>query len=311
MELTFGIIAPAYNEGGGLMDWHKSLRESVGARIPLIIVNDGSSDDTINYLIQMKNNDSNLYIIDFEKNFGQQLAILAGLEFALQRFPNLDFFVTLDSDGQDPVDLILQMVIKLNYSKVDILVGAREDRSVDSLTKRITAKVYYKIMNKILDIKLIPEAAEFRVIRKNALVGLLEFKDKRPFWRGLVHYYTPRVEVFMYSRAKRIHGQSNYNIKQMFRLAESGLVNFSEKPLRFLFWLGLLISFASVALGLFFLVGFLIGSKVISGWLSLSLMALFFGGIQILAIGIIGIYILELVRNSRNRPRYVIRKIYD
>jgi glycosyltransferase involved in cell wall biosynthesis len=202
------------------------------------------------------------------------------------------------------------MVDKLRESEADVLVGARNDRNVDSLLKRLTAKVYYKIMNKILDIQLTPEAAEFRVIRKRALRGILEFKDKRPFWRGMVHYYTPRVEVFLYPRAERGHGRSSYGIKDMFRLAESGLVNFSEKPLRFLFWAGLTISSASVVLGLFFLVGFMLSSRVISGWLSLSLIMLFFGGIQILAIGMIGIYVLEIVRNSRNRPRYVIRNIY-
>jgi dolichol-phosphate mannosyltransferase len=311
VELTFGIIAPAYNEGIGILNWHKELRDCVGFHIPLIIVNDGSKDKTLDSLIQLRDFDTNLFIIDIEKNVGQQLAILAGLEYALGRFSELEFFVTLDSDGQDPVSLIIPMVGKLNKSKSDILVGARKDRSVDKFSKRITAKIYYKIMNKILDIELTPEAAEFRVIRKKALIGLLEFKDKRPFWRGLVHYYTPRVEVFFYSRAERGHGSSNYGFKEMFRLAESGLVNFSEKPLRFLFWSGFFISLVSVLLGVFFFVGFILGSEVISGWLSLSLILLFFGGVQILALGIIGIYILEILRNSRTRPRYIIRNIYE
>ncbi len=186
MELNFGIVAPAYNESVGIITWHEELRKSVGYEVPVIIVNDESTDSTLDSLLQLRGSDSNLYIIDIEKNVGQQLAILAGLEYAIKHFSNLEFFVTLDSDGQDPVSLILQMVKKLSESKADILIGARNDRSVDKLSKRITAKVYYKIMNKILDIKLTPEAAEFRVIRKKALVGLLEFKDKRPFWRGLV-----------------------------------------------------------------------------------------------------------------------------
>lgn len=310
MELNLGVIAPAYNEGTGILQWHKELRDCIGFDIPLVIVNDGSKDRTLDSLIQLRDFDVNLHVINLEKNVGQQLAILAGLEYTIDRFPELEFFVTLDSDGQDPVSLILPMVRKLNESKSDILIGAREDRSVDSFSKRITAKLYYKIMNKILDIELTPEAAEFRVIRKKALLGLLKYKDNRPFWRGLVHFYTPRIEVYFYSRAERGHGRSNYGFKEMFRLAESGLVNFSEKPLRFLFWSGFFISFASVFVGIFFFVGFILGSKVISGWLSLSLILLFFGGIQILAIGIIGIYLLEIVRNSRNRPRYLIRDIF-
>ena len=112
MDLNFGIVAPAYNEGAGILTWHEELRKCVGNKIPIIIVNDESTDSTLEILLQLRGSDSNLYILDIEKNVGQQLAILAGLEYAIESFPNLEFFVTLDSDGQDPVNLILSMVKK-------------------------------------------------------------------------------------------------------------------------------------------------------------------------------------------------------
>jgi glycosyltransferase involved in cell wall biosynthesis len=309
MEVVFGIVAPAFNESEGIESWHRELRLNVGNVPPVVIVNDGSGDDTLEVLRHLKTQDPNLTIIDVEKNVGQQLALLVGLEYLFNTFPNIEYFVTMDSDGQDPSDLIFTMINEIHASNYEILVGARSDRSVDSFLKRFTANTYYRVMNRILDISLTPEAAEFRVIRRNSMKNLLEFQDRRPFWRGMVHFYTPRIKVFKYTREKRYEGNSSYGLREMLRLAEAGLVNFSEKPLRFVFWLGLTICFASILLGGYFLFSFILGASTISGWLSLSLLILFFGGVQIFCLGIIGIYILEIVRNSRGRPRYVIREI--
>jgi glycosyltransferase involved in cell wall biosynthesis len=305
-NLRILVIAPAHNEENGIAGFVERVLQEL-PRASILIVDDSSTDKTWEKLISQKLLHKNLHGISLQRNVGQQRAILAGFQFALDQLPQFDYFVTMDADGQDPEDCIPLMLTVAQNQNVDLVVGYRKDRSTDSIWKRFPASIFYYTMGKIFKVKLTPHAAEFRVLTPHALAELLSYGEARPFWRGLVEYSGLSKVDFNYTRRKRNSDATSYGIKQMLKLAETGIVSFSQAPLRFVFLFGLI----TVALSFTAIIGYLISyiffGSIVQGWLSLILLILLFGGVQMLSLGIIGIYLIELLENVRNRPQFSIK----
>jgi glycosyltransferase involved in cell wall biosynthesis len=300
------VIAPAHNEAQGIRGFVERVKKEIPT-CSILIVDDSSSDDTWSEICKLKLQHLNLYGISLQKNVGQQRAILAGFTYASTQMPGFDFYVSMDSDGQDPEDCIPKMIAISQKENVDLVVGYREERLVDSIWKRYPASIFYYLMKNLLKVNLTPHAAEFRVLTPRALVELLSYNEVRPFWRGLVEYSGLNKVNFRYVRRERNSDSSSYGVREMFKLAESGVVSFSQVPLRFIFLLGLAITFLSFTAIILYLGSYLFLGSSVHGWLSLILSILLFGGIQMFSLGIIGIYLLEILENVRNRPQFSIK----
>ena len=299
------VVAPAHNEENGI----KRFIESVFSEAPdssLLIVDDSSTDGTWKEICSLKERFKNLNAIRLRKNVGQQRAILAGFQYAFDELPKFEYYVSMDSDGQDPEECIPMMIEACVLASVDLVVGYRNDRTVDSIWKRIPASWFYTIMQKVFNVTLVPHAAEFRVLTQSALSELLAYNEVKPFWRGLTEYSGVNKINFQYTRKARSADASSYSTKEMLKLAETGIVSFSQVPLRLIFVLGISITFFSFLGITIYLASYLFFGAAVQGWLSLILVSLFFGGMQMFSLGIIGIYLLEILENVRNRPRYTI-----
>lgn len=300
------VIAPAHNEENGIKNFVSNVF-FFSPNSSILIVDDASKDETWTKVKELKEEFPSVFGIQLQSNVGQQRAILAGLEYARKSMPEFDFYISMDSDGQDPEECIPKMIEKAIENNVDMVVGYRSDRTSDSVWKRYPANLFYYSMKKFFKVKLTSHAAEFRVLSPLALDQLLSYKEARPFWRGLAEFSgIPKIN-FEYSRRERKADSTSYGIKEMLRLAESGITSFSQVPLRFIFKLGLTITILSfLAIGVYLASYVFFGSNV-EGWLSLILVSLFFGGIQMFSLGIMGIYQLEILENVRRRPQYFIK----
>ena len=265
----------------------------------ILFVDDGSKDQT--WKIIQKYNEENHKIkgLKLSRNFGHQNALLSGLM-------NIDteISISIDADLQDDPKVI-QKMIEAYYKGAEIVFGVRNDRSADSFFKRFFAQNYYKIMNK-MGVDLIQDHADFRLMSKKVLNVLGGFKEVNLFLRGIVPVIGFKTQKIFYARLEREAGETKYNIKKMLALAINGITSFSVMPLILIIWIGVLISILSGLMGIWALfVKFFIGGTV-EGWTSIVVPLYFLGGIQLLTLGIIGIYIAKVYMEVKARPRFII-----
>ncbi|MGS0706578.1 glycosyltransferase family 2 protein [Acinetobacter sp. ANC 3781] len=265
----------------------------------ILFVDDGSKDQT--WKIIQKYNEENHKIkgLKLSRNFGHQNALLSGLM-------NIDteISISIDADLQDDPKVI-QKMIEAYYKGAEIVFGVRNDRSADSFFKRFFAQNYYKIMN-TMGVDLIQDHADFRLMSKKVLNVLGGFKEVNLFLRGIVPVIGFKTQKIFYARLEREAGETKYNIKKMLALAINGITSFSVMPLILIIWIGVLISILSGLMGIWALfVKFFIGGTV-EGWTSIVVPLYFLGGIQLLTLGIIGIYIAKVYMEVKARPRFII-----
>jgi len=304
------LIFPCYNEAEILPDssekifsYFEKLRKEkhIDLASRICFVDDGSTDKTWSLLSNFTKDYINA--IKLSANFGHQKAVLAGLKTFKDEF---DAYITMDVDLQDDINVIMQMIE--NHKKGDeIVYGVRNDRETDSLFKRKTAALFYKVMQ-ILGVKSIYNHADFRLISKKALRFLLQYKEEHLFLRAIFPSIGLQHSEVYYKRLKRTKGTSKYPFKKMLSFAWDGITSFSATPLRLILIIGLLTVFISLILGVWAVVQLLSGN-VVTGWFSTITLIIFFGGIQTFALGIIGEYVGKIFIQSKNRPLFLIDKI--
>ncbi len=304
------VIFPCYNEEEVLTNtinkffiYFENLIEStiISDDSGICFVDDGSSDGTWNIITSFSQEYINA--IKFSNNFGHQNALLAGLENFKDEY---DAYITLDVDLQDDFKVIGEMIAKYNEG-FDIVYGVRNDRTVDSFLKSSTAKVFYKLMDK-MGVKTINNHADFRLINNQALVSLLKFPESHLFLRAIFPVIGLKHTIVNYKRLHREEGQSKYPLRKMLSFAWDGITSFSATPLRIVLLVGLFSILLSFILLLWAAIQ-LVAGNVIPGWFSMIAVIIFFGGIQTFAIGIIGEYVGKIYIQTKNRPRYIIDKI--
>lgn len=272
---------------------------SIDSRI--CFVDDGSKDSSWDIISSFPQEYINA--IKFSNNYGHQRALLAGLECFKNEF---DSYVTLDVDLQDDFNVITEMISRAKEGN-DIVYGVRNDRTTDSVLKRITANLFYKIMDK-MGVKTIDNHADFRLISNKALLSFLKFSETHLFLRAIFPVIGLKHSFVYYKRLPREEGESKYPLKKMISFAWDGITSFSATPLRMVLFVGLFSVLLSVFLLLWASIQLLRGN-VIHGWFSMITLVIFFGGVQTLAIGIIGEYIGKIFIQSKDRPRYLIDEI--
>ncbi len=306
------LIFPCYNEEEVLPDSSKKifsffqkLLESgeISKESRICFVDDGSKDNTWNIISGFDNEYVNA--IKLSNNFGHQKALLAGLETFKDKF---DVYVTLDVDLQDDINVVKDM-LQLAKKGNNIVYGVRNDRTTDTFFKRFTANLFYKIMDK-LGVNTIPNHADFRLIDNKALQEFLKFSETHLFLRAIFPAIGLQSDIVYYKRLERKKGTSKYPLTKMLKFAWDGITSFSVTPLKFVLLIGIFSLFLSLGLGIWAVVQLLRG-EVITGWFSTISLIIFFGGIQALALGIIGEYVGKIFIQTKQRPRYIIEKLIN
>ncbi|MCU0337137.1 MAG: glycosyltransferase family 2 protein [Sediminibacterium sp.] len=303
MKSQLAIVIPAYNEASNVQPLYARITEvmqQVQYTYIILFVNDGSSDHTLHELKSIREKDNRLHYISLSRNFGHQSALKAGLDSV-----EADIYISLDADLQHPPELIPQLLQGWEEG-YDVVYTVREDPPNLSKFKKKTSAFFYNIMNSLSDIELDQGSADFRLMSSNVVAAFRQFKEKDLFIRGLVKWVGFKQKSISYTAGERYSGHSKYTFERMARFALQGITSFSTKPLYVATYLGFTFSMLSVLYLPYAIYAFLFG-KVISGWTSLIVTVAFFGGLQLMILGIIGIYLGKLFMQSKHRPLYIIQ----
>ena len=311
-ETILFLIVPCYNEEEiinlSVESINKKLQDliknkHISPKSKIVFINDGSKDKTLEILKSLKNN--NITIINLSRNCGHQNALIAGLEYSLDK---CDLAISLDCDLQDDINAIDSMVERFKDG-YEVVYGVRDDRSSDRFFKRFSATSFYNLMQ-FLGVKIIKNHADYRALSNRAIKSLLSFHEVNLFLRGIIPLLGYKSCHIFYKRHARVAGKSKYPFFKMLSFALDGITSFSIQPLRILSILGAFISLASLFFGIWALIVYFLGGTI-SGWTSMVVPMYFLGGVQILGLGILGEYIGKIYKESKARPRYFIEDIFD
>ena len=303
------LVVPCYNEEEVLPETSKRLLEKmsslmekglISADSRVIFVNDGSKDKTWEIITDLHKQNKLFGGICLSRNRGHQNALLAGLMTVKDE---CDAVISMDADLQDDINAIDEMVEKYNEG-YDVVYGVRSSRKKDTFFKRTTAQGFYKLM-KAMGVETVYNHADYRLMSRRALDGLAEFKEVNLFLRGMVPLVGFRHATVTYERGERFAGESKYPLKKMLAFAFEGITSLSIKPIRLICTLGVLIFCVSIGMRIYSLIRHFMG-HTIAGWASLAVSIWALGGIQLLAIGVIGEYIGKIYLESKQRPRFLI-----
>lgn len=298
------IIIPVLNEEKNLPLLYQKLLKSVqGYNYELIFVNDGSTDQSQNIILDFRKTNKNVKLINLSRNFGHQIAITCGIDHA-----GGDAAIIIDADLQDPPELIPRMIEKWEQG-FDVVYGKRIARSGESYFKIITAKLFYKIIFLLSGGKIPENVGDFRLISKKVINVLKETREYQRFLRGIISWTGFRQTGVEYERAQRHSGNSKYTILSMTRLAIDALLSFSFFPLRIASYLGIVTALGAAIL-IFYTLFVTAQGTTVKGWPSTIVIMLFLGSIQLIAIGIIGEYLGRIYEEVKRRPLYIIDKSF-
>lgn len=304
------IVVPIYCEENVLNEFYTRIKNVLISLEheyihEVIFINDGSTDSSFKILKELCEKDDRIRIINFSRNFGHQAAITAGIEHA-----SGDAVIIIDGDLQDPPEVINDMVSKWKEG-YDVVYGKRVIREGEGKFKRITASIFYKLLRKLSDVEIPSDVGDFRLMDRKVVSAFEKTTEVSKYIRGLVSWLGFSQYALPYRRDNRHAGKAKYTIKQSFGLALNGITSFSEKPLYISSWFGLIVMLISFLLAIWVLIRkLIIPETVIPGWTSLLLVILFLGGVQLLSVGIIGIYIGKIFSEAKHRPIYIVSEKY-
>lgn len=304
--MLLSVIVPCYNEQDVLRATHERLTSVLAGMswldYELIFVNDGSHDDTQSILTQLQLADRHVRVLLLSRNFGHQIAVTAGLEEAAG-----DAVVIIDADLQDPPEVIPQMV-QLWRDGNDVVYGMRTDRKGESAFKLWTAKIFYRLINRLSETKMPSDAGDFRLLDRRVVDVINAMPERARFLRGMVSWAGFRQVSLPYERAARHAGSSKYPITKMVHFAMDGIISFSLVPLKLAIWTGFLAIWIAVAGIIVAVIDRLMDKHLTRGWASLFVAVLFMGGVQLVSLGIIGEYLGRIYTEVKRRPLYVVQE---
>ncbi|HZR18226.1 MAG TPA: glycosyltransferase family 2 protein [Verrucomicrobiae bacterium] len=305
-DTLLSVIIPCFNEEAVLWDTYRRLTSVLEGRTEfhheLIFVDDGSLDSTPHILQEIARRDPRAVVVRFSRNFGHQPAVSAGL-----RRCHGELAVIIDADLQDPPEVIPDMVCQLAQTGSNVVYGVRNRRKGETLFKRVTASLYYQLLSKLSDVPLPVNAGDFRLIDRKIINAFNSLQENNKYIRGLISWMGFKQTPFYYDRDPRYAGETKYSLRKMLRFASTGVFYFSKKPLQIATTFGFSSVAAGLVLSLWVLINKLISPQyIVSGWTSIILLTIYFGGVQLLTIGILGQYIGSLFDEVKRRPEYIV-----
>ncbi|MBQ3553634.1 MAG: glycosyltransferase family 2 protein [Clostridia bacterium] len=303
--IRYSVVVPVYNEESVVEECYRQLKEVMDATnepYELIFVNDGSRDATADIVGNLCANDECVKLINFSRNFGHQTAITAGMDFSTGQA-----VVVIDADLQDPPAVILQMIEKWKEG-YDVVYGKREKRKGESLFKKATAKMFYRLLAAMTSVDIPVDAGDFRLIDRKVCDVMSRLTEKNRYVRGLVSWTGFRQTAVSYVREERFAGETKYPLRKMLRFAMDGITTFSYKPLKISTYIGFILAFFSFVYLIVVLCLRLFTDVTVAGWASILAVLLISNGVVLMMLGIIGEYIGRIYDETKNRPLYIVRE---
>lgn len=299
------IVVPVYNEEENLPLLEKrvdAICRKMGMTYELVLTDDGSADTSWAVIEEMAARNPSVVGVQLSRNFGHQICLTAGLEHSRG-----ELIVMMDADLQDPPEVIPKLIAKQREG-YDIVYAVRSERKGESAFKKATAAIFYRLLRKLTSVDIPRDTGDFRLITRKALNSLLSIKERSRFLRGLFAWVGYRSVGVYYKREARYAGVTKYPLRKMVRFAKDGITSFSTVPLHAATYLGFFSAFLGFLYTLSVLKNWLEGSTV-PGWASLSIIILFFGGVQLITLGILGEYVGRIFEEVKQRPLYFTRQV--
>lgn len=299
------VIIPCYNEALVVRETYKRLHAVFSTqpyKVEFIFLNNRSEDNTFAILKELASKDPCVKVINMSKNFGHQGSVTCGINHC-----SGDVAAVIDADLQDPPEAILEMLKIMEHEQANVVYGVRKVRKGENWFKLTTAKLFYRALNRMSDTKFPVDTGDFRIIDRKVIQAFNGFKEKNKYVRGLISWMGFKQVPYYYERQERFAGETKYPLKDMLKFAAIGMFYFSKKPLKIATFTGFLAVLAGVFYAFLVLIAKLFSSDIaVSGWTSTIILIVFFGGVQLLTIGVLGQYIGNLFDEAKNRPEYII-----
>ena len=303
-QASLTVVIAAFNEEAALPALHpriSAVLDSLGLESRILYVDDGSRDGTWTVLQALAEQDRRVSLLRLSRNFGKELALTAGLDLV-----DSDAAVVLDADGQDPPELLPAFVAKWREG-FDVVYGTRTTRDGESWLKQVTAKAFYRVMNQLSNTGIPADTGDFRLMSRRVLEALRNLRERQRFMKGLFAWVGfPQVSI-PYERQPRIAGASKFNYWRLWNFALEGITGFSTAPLRVATYLGLTTAALAFIYGAWIVAKTLLWGDPVQGWPTMMAVVLFLGGIQLMALGIIGEYLGRLYLEAKQRPLYLVQ----
>lgn len=299
------IVVPVYNEEENVAEFYqRTMRvlDGLPFRSEIVYVNDGSTDNTSQVLYTLKRDDARVAIVDLSRNFGKEIALSAGLDYA-----GGDAVIVIDADLQDPPELIPELV-KWWLQGYENVYAKRVARDGETIVKKATAQAFYRIIQKVSRVRIPEDTGDFRLLSRRAVDSLRQLRETHRFMKGLFAWIGYRSKAVPYRRDARFAGETKWNYWRLWNLALEGITSFTIAPLKMATYLGLLAALGAFCYGLFLIVRTMVYGNPVAGYPSLMVVVLFMGGIQLVAIGIIGEYLGRTFDEAKGRPLYIVNR---
>lgn len=300
------FLLPCFNESEVLNEMHRRVKcvgESLGKSYEIVLVNDGSRDDTLAKMIEIAQHDPNLVIVDLSRNHGHQLALSAGLQCCRG-----ERVLVLDADLQDPPELLPEMDAVMDRG-VDVVYAQRRTRYGDAPLKRMACAIFYRMLQRLSDTPIPLDTGDFRLISRRVVNQVTQMPERHRFIRGMVSWVGFKQEAFLYDRAARFAGETKYPLVRLLRLALDGIAASSTRPLTLASYAGAGFAFICLGLILYALYSWLFVGETPQGWTSLMIIVTLLGSVQLFVLGIFGQYLGRIHEQVRGRPIFIIRDV--
>jgi dolichol-phosphate mannosyltransferase len=301
-------VVPVYNEGPVVPRLRAALEHFMAelrCEAEVILVNDGSTDSTLGQVVNWARQDARVKVVNFSRNFGHQIALTAGLDYATG-----DAVVLLDADLQDPLNVIHEMIERY-CEGYDVVYGQRVSRRAETRFKRFTAWLFYRLMQTLVHKDLPVDTGDFRLLSRSCRDALQQMRETHRFLRGMVAWVRfPQVAV-RYERLPRVAGSTKYSLKKMVKLAWTAATSFSTFPLKASIWMGVIATLIGLEEGGRAVLARIFDWYVVPGWTSLTMLISIVGGATLISIGMLGEYVGKLYEQAKNRPLYVVAQIIN
>ncbi|MDR0505893.1 MAG: glycosyltransferase family 2 protein [Dysgonamonadaceae bacterium] len=307
---TLSIIVPCYNEESVIEACYARIKSAINKldmKSQIIFINDGSYDRTDSILSSIADADSQVTVIGFSRNFGHQAAVCAGINHCRS-----DIAIIIDADLQDPPELIPDLIRHKEETQANVVYCVRKTRTGENRFKLWSAKFFYRTLNRLSEVKFPLDTGDFRLIDSKVIHEFNSLKERGKYIRGLISWVGFKQVPFYYEREIRYAGKTKYPLRKMIFFGSNALLYFSKKPLQIAISLGFTVMLIGVLMAIWYIFGRIFGyTNAESGWTSIMIAIIFFGGIQLLTIGVLGQYIGILFDEVKERPEYIIEKIQN